>query len=571
MATRTWQGVNGDYSDSGNWVEGAAAVATDTITITSGSISTLPTSNKPSAGVFAFTLDTAHNFSVSDFLDAGAVPGDITVDASGQTLTDDIGGSGDITINSGTLELDVTCAPSSVSMAGGILSIGSGVTITSYFAATGGLAQINWSTDGAWSGTFDADERIVMHSNSSSAQITITATSELDLGGVFDGEVIVNGAGEEVTAGNDMEADTFTLTAGTWIDDGHTFVVRTWDATSASGLTTSTGKVTTKGTGTISAVLLARSIYHLEIGSGATTTQTHYVQCKKFSGSGTYDIGAFRLYVMLDAANWWTFTGSLTASTGEIRVYNALYSPGGDIVVDADIGFIATLPNWPEWTHDINLGSNQFRVSANSGVTFEFDFGSTSLTCGSLAFFGMAAGYTGTSTIKLGNGSHSIGDIETLDTRGTYQLDFESALVACSSEANTSDIATITSGNCSITDANGIVIDSTASNSTTWTLDGNTRINGDLTIQQTAGTTTLDLADNDLTVNGDLTHTAGTLTTTNDYGSTLHAPGRTISGVTASKWINVVGATDGGTNTNLLFLPGGSPVSSAGPILGRRR
>jgi len=94
------------------------------------------------------------------------------------------------------------------------------------------------------------------------------------------------------------------------------------------------------------------------------------------------------------------------------------------------------------------------------------------------------------------------------------------------------------------------------------------QLNGDLacgTITLASGT--LDLNDKDVTLSAGstITHNGGTLTTATDYGATIDAGGATISGVTASKWINVTNGIDGGGNTKLAGLTSlGPPVGTLG-------
>jgi len=78
---------------------------------------------------------------------------------------------------------------------------------------------------------------------------------------------------------------------------------------------------------------------------------------------------------------------------------------------------------------------------------------------------------------------------------------------------------------------------------------------------------TFDMQDETLTLNAGstLTHSGGELTSSTDYGATIDAGGATVTGVTASKWINVTNGFDGGGNTKLSGLTAlGPPVGTLG-------
>lgn len=176
-------------------------------------------------------------------------------------------------------------------------------------------------------------------------------------------------------------------------------------------------------------------------------------------------------------------------------------------------------------------------------------------------------GYPGASNLSggliLGSGTHTIASI----TRGNAanlnnEIDFGDGHTTITNAFDTSNIKTISSGACILTFTGGLTIDSTATNNTTWTLAGDTRINGNITLKQTAGTTELDLAGYRLTLRGGdtFTHTAGTLTS---GGGSIIANGQTLTNITADAEILVYGGIDGGGNTNLTFVDIISGASSA--------
>ena len=87
---------------------------------------------------------------------------------------------------------------------------------------------------------------------------------------------------------------------------------------------------------------------------------------------------------------------------------------------------------------------------------------------------------------------------------------------------------------------------------------------------------TLNLSDQavTMTAGSTITQTGGALTSPTDYGATIDAAGAVISGITASKWINVTNGIDGGGNAKLAgLIPMLPPLggSAGGAILSARR
>lgn len=191
--------------------------------------------------------------------------------------------------------------------------------------------------------------------------------------------------------------------------------------------------------------------------------------------------------------------GTITADDGAV-----LYC-GGDLVLTAGMTFDVDLAI----VMDVETGSKSIYTD---GITIgdltiddaagDADFSLTdALTC---ADFILTDGAFGT-----GDYAFTANSIAGSDEGG--ELDFGDSTVAITDAFDTAGIETITSGACTIT-VPSVTIDSNADIDTTWTLTGDTVLEGDFTLAETAGTTTLDTDGNELYCSGDVAYSGGTVT-----------------------------------------------------------
>ncbi|MBT4331860.1 MAG: hypothetical protein HOD64_01160, partial [Candidatus Cloacimonetes bacterium] len=92
---------------------------------------------------------------------------------------------------------------------------------------------------------------------------------------------------------------------------------------------------------------------------------------------------------------------------------------------------------------------------------------------------------------------------------------------------DTSNIKTINSSGIIIVPS--VTIDSTGTNNTTWTLDEDTTISGDFTIQETLGTTTIDTNGNTLSVGGSVLFDSADDPTITEMNLTMTGSGETLT------------------------------------------
>lgn len=378
---------------------------------------------------------------------------------------------------------------------------------------------------------------------------SLTSTGDWTLAG----DMLVDGGA--YTAGGTLAiAGSFNFTGGTVNDGGEAHNVA-GDILDADWTVTSTGIWTQTATGTAK----GGTFGEFRNLAGVTTTPVRTLRAKKFNWAGDVAATAWNLCVVDPTADgWWTqAAGSTVASAGWVVSCNDK-SPGGDITLaNKTFRFSSSANQSCEIDGDIDLGTGEFYFYGNGAAnTMTIDMASKDLSCGTLTLGPKTATAAG-GVIDLGSGTATITTLAVGNAANTLNaIDFGTGAVTITNAVDTTGIPTITSGSGVINFTGGLTIDSDATNDTTWTLDGNTKINGDITIQQTAGTTKLDLADYDLHLRyGDtLTHTAGTLTTTNDYQGRIFADGNTLANITATKWIDVIDGVDGGGNTKLRFI-----------------
>ena len=522
LVPHVWANADWDNDDSNDQDEAApAGGGVDTVYFTSNSgavglganTNDLASMNMAAAGSYANTFDIS-----SYDLD---VQGDLTLDG----IVDGIAAAADI-------------------FCGGNLVVNSDCTFDTDIKTTldAGAGAKTITTNGNTLGDVEIDD--------SAGTAAYTLSDALDCAAF----TLTDGGFNQGTY--DITCTTWTLAGGEYADNGQ-------DVTVAGNILDNGGTFTSTGTFTqsVSGNATGGTYGKFANDNGVTTSITGTrLDAKAFDIAGTVGTagaGYLRAYVPT-AANWWTQAAGATVSV-KLVPYRCDKDPGGDITLNNQIlDFLSNTTKSCTTTGSIDTTGGELRVqSVTNATTQSLVMSEGDLSCGNLRLGPTGAAKTGGGVIDLGSGTATITSIAVGSADNTLNaIDFGTGVVTVTNAVDTTGIKTITSGTSVLTFTGGLTIDSDGTNDTTWTLDGNTKINGDITIQQTAGTTKLDLADYDLHLRyGDtLTHTAGTLTTTNDYQGRIFADGNTLANITATKWIDVIDGVDGGGNTKLRFL-----------------
>ena len=376
-------------------------------------------------------------------------------------------------------------------------------------------------------------------------------------------------------AGTLTMSDTLTIDGGFLLDGGTLTMAAnklsiTGSYIKTSGTMVTPGELEMTGSGKNLNPGITNNPAALELGSIANINLAAngvFKSGMEIPSGSTLNLQGFELTLYRLAAGDQTDTlhceGTITRTTGSINlrpgmnVSNGLVFNAPDIPVKFESWGVHTWTQTAAWT----CSSLNPWDSSNAGA-YTFSIDGASLTVGAVTL-GKSAAVAGSGGLNLGSGVHSITSVAAGNAANSANaLDFGTSTTTVTSAFDTSNIKTISSGACILTFTGGLTIDSTATNNTTWTLAGDTRINGNITLKQTAGTTELDLAGYRLTLRGGdtFTHTAGTLTS---GGGSIIANGQTLTNITADAEILVYGGIDGGGNTNLTFVGIISGASSA--------
>lgn len=373
-------------------------------------------------------------------------------------------------------------------------------------------------------------------------------------------------------AGTLTMSDTLTIDGG-FLLDGGTLTMATNKLTvtgsyiKTSGTMVTPGELEMTGTANLNA---GSSNYPAKISTVGAITVTliggwSYTNNANIGTGSTLACGAHTLSINPTANDFFACAGTITQSSGYVGMYlfadrtNALpiNTNGGKLLLRGNAGI---------WTmaQSANLSCGDIQMTGGSPTHKGILSMATGAALNTAAVtLGDLGGLNYNGGLILGTGTHTIASITSghaANLNNAVALD--SCTLQCTGAFDTSNIKTISSGACILTFTGGLTIDSTATNNTTWTLAGDTRINGNITLKQTAGTTELDLAGYRLTLRGGdtFTHTAGTLTS---GGGSIIANGQTLTNITADAEILVYGGIDGGGNTNLTFVDIISGASSA--------
>ena len=471
-ATRTWTNADaGDsnWSTAGNWAEGAAAVSLDTIDRT-----TLvdPTIDVNQTG---WTLDfdlTAVGGSLSDFIGGTGIAGTVQNVASAITVLLDKDVTGTLSASGGTTQTGAAtvAVTGAVTVArGATLIVSNGHTLT---CPTVSLAGVLWSSggtfdvdglvtctaetaevafcenDGEIQGGFDAaGYAVACYVTGDTATLTLDAGGgvELDLGTEVASwaDVQVNVvAGCDQVLQRDANVKGISLTGGAFDfgDAGRTITVHSGgfyhDNSAAIGtagcITVASGATATAGSWHDASEPLAL----LTVNGDLTFNAPLRVEVQAFAGSGSVDVSSKRLRCIYPAANFWTFSGSLTdgGANGLVELYlNASRSNAASI----EAGSVPVLLS----------GTASYTLTAAGGMTCADlvisspanQYTKLDVTGGNLAatgdvLFGLAAAEVRSGKLALSaGGDHAIGgdlkeqaactgDVHEVDLGGTVRF-----------------------------------------------------------------------------------------------------------------------------------------------------
>jgi len=429
-----------DASNAANWSNGLP-VDGDTIDI-AADVTTDPTTPISGGGAgdgatyhFAVT-DNVNWIDIEKFIDRNApsdVIGNVSVSASKNLkATGNIGGTLTATGNmwlegNVAVTLKITVAEGGVLDPEGVLSANGGMDLggnlyldsagdavdtLAPIAITSNTAVIDWgSGNGDILGGIDAGVYTLTHSNLASGNsLTCNVAGNLNLGG--DAALLavdIRPDAPTLTATADANIYSLTMTSGTFDGNSKTFTVGEGGFTFTNGTQSGTlnvessGNVTyTAGTvGTLNLVMAASKnlswtgpyLASLTVNNGVTATATANLSLKKLGGSGTLSLLTRTMTWSVAANDSWTFTGSLTATTGKVTM-----APVSDYsnAVAVNMGTVDCLiSGWTPrtftasagWTsgdltiYSSNTAGHYFVLSIAEGQSFEAD----SVTLGAAA------------------------------------------------------------------------------------------------------------------------------------------------------------------------------------------
>ena len=308
----------------------------------------------------------------------------------------------------------------------------------------------------------------------------------------------------------DMDEDSavlaaFTLGGGTLDGNDGTQWELYVDGDVTYGAGTATDVALTQGTGNLAWNALSQPLLSLTSDTDETVTVTAPSYVKRYTGAGHITGAAQFLIIFEPSAVWW---GTQVGAVGcGVYVIDPSAGPGNNITL-TDVPFIVYSLSAHTLTMDANLstGTGNLTVKGNgAGDSMTLDMVSYDLTCGTVTLGDNNS--NGKGVIDFGSGDAAITEIVAghADNRDNA-VDFGTGTVAITNAFDSAgDVNVLTSGTCTIT-VPSITLDSNANNSTTWTLDGDTTLEGDLTVQETAGITTLNTDGNELTCSGDVAY-----------------------------------------------------------------
>lgn len=286
----------------------------------------------------------------------------------------------------------------------------------------GGAVDVHWGESLSISGSFDAQGHALTHNYTSGATGTITLDTDdgardFDLGAsgdIGDVAVVVNSGGSTFTCQMDLTCGAFTLSGGTYDDDGQAHDI-TGHLVKTGGTFISTGAWTHRGTSNLSMTEFA----HYLVADGATITQTGASGAKRLTvpsgatlnlGGGTFavSVAGNSNYVVIQG----TVAGNQTFSFGMTdNVSNAGFAIGGtsNLILR---GLWAAADKTLTFTSDLTVaGTLKIYQYDPAGRKFAVDMNNKELSVGGITTLGREVAEDRSGVLLLRGGSHHLGGL----------------------------------------------------------------------------------------------------------------------------------------------------------------
>lgn len=282
--------------------------------------------------------------------------------------------------------------------------------------------------------------------------LVMDGTGNLDLNGNTGGDIEINTAGT-VTAVILQAWDSFTLTGGTYVDEGFDHNIAGSIMMDAAEGFVSTGTWTMTADGNIINTTFNRQFNELSIAEGVTATLTNTTYVKKFTGAGRAILQ--QIFAYLPPAAPFDSTGAHTADMA-VRIDGSRdlggISTTGGLVLFANDDYIFTA------TSTVGAGAVSLSSASDNKVS-TLDMADHNLTCGAITL-GSAPLRTG--SIDFGSGAHSIGGIIANDSNNDDEnlCNFATSNIALSGTIDGENVQ-VSSDTIAFTNTSGVVVGGT--------------------------------------------------------------------------------------------------------------
>jgi len=449
-------GGNSNWSDADNWDgpvgETPGADGTDTIDRTTSVDPTIDVDQTGWTLHFNFTGVLAG--SLSDFIGgtgADATVENVTLNAEGLIVKLDEDVTGTLIVSDGQAETDaatvavtgavtvaagatlglgnghtMTCP--SVSLGGQLFFTGGTLNVAGFVTCTGDSASVRFfSNDGEIQGGFDAaGYAVACEVNTglgATGTLTLDQAGEFDLGtepsGWADVSVVV-AAGADATLQRDAAVKGIDFQGGAFDfgDAGRTITVHDGGFDNDNSTDIGTAGCITVASGATTAVAswhdAADPLALLTIDGDVTFSTPLRVETKRFAGSGAVDVNSKRLRLIYPAADFWTYTGTMTdgGAGGLVEIYLSASRSNAAAIDTGDVDVSLSGTNVYTLTAAAGFACAELTISspAGAGKYFKLDVTGGAFETTGDVLFGLAAADARSAKLTLCDGeTHTIG------------------------------------------------------------------------------------------------------------------------------------------------------------------